>query len=195
MKNKYSKIWELAKSYYKKGRPMDMDHIEWMMEDAAFVCKREKLDDSLLLPLVILHDVGYAEVPKDNPFKLSLREAHMKTGARIAKQILEKVDYPREKTEKIAYYVSVHDNWAFGDIDIYKKDMILGIFTDLDFTWMATPKGFPALMKILKKNHNEMIEYLGSRETPAKGLPFSSETTKQLFEKYLADRKKELKES
>lgn len=191
MKQIYKKIWELAKPYYEKGRPMDVDHIEWMMKDAVLVCQKEKLDDSLLLPLVILHDVGYAEVPKDNPFKLNLRKAHMKAGAKIARRILEKLNYPKDKIEKIEYYVSVHDNWALGEIEVY-NDEILGAFTDLDFTWMATPKGFPALMKILDKSHQEMIDYLEDRETPAKCLPFSTKTTKSLYEKYLEDRRKDV---
>jgi hypothetical protein len=187
----YENIWELAKPYYEKGRPMDIDHIEWMMQDAFLVCQKENLDSSLLLPLVILHDVGYAEVPKDNPFKLNLRKAHMEAGAKIARHILEKLNYPKDKIGKIEYYVSVHDNWALGDNEIYKKDIILGVFTDIDYMWMATPKGFPALMKILDKSKKEMLEYL---ETNEKLIlrPFSTKTTKNLYQKYLEDRRKEV---
>lgn len=195
MKEVYQKLWGLAKPYYEKGRPMDVDHIEWMMQEALSVCKKENIDDSLLLPLVILHDVVYAEVPKGNPFNLDLRKAHMKASGKIAKEILEKLNYSKNKTEKIVYYVSVHDNWAFGDTEIYLKNKILGVFTDLDFTWMAAPKGFPASMKILNKNKKEMINYLESRETPAKGLPFSTETTKEIYENYLNDRKRGIKDN
>jgi len=49
MKNIYSKIWKLAKPYYEKGRPMDIDHIEWMMKDALLVSEKENLDDSLII--------------------------------------------------------------------------------------------------------------------------------------------------
>jgi len=191
MKKIYSKIWELARPYYKKGRLMDIEHIEWMMNDAILVCKKENLDDSLLLPLVILHDVGYAKVPKDNPFKMDIRKAHMKSGAIIAKNILEKIKYPKEKTEKIVHLVSIHDNWAFGENDIYKNDIILGVFTDLDYMWMATPKGFPELMKILKKNPKEMIEYLEKDDKP-KLRPFSTKTTKNLYIEYLNKQKKKI---
>jgi hypothetical protein len=191
MKKIYSEIWKLAKLYYEKGRPMDIDHIKWMMKDAIFVCEQENLDDSLLLPLVILHDVGYAEVPKDNPFKLDLREAHMRASAIIAKRILAEVSYPKDKVKRIVRMVSIHDNWAFGENDIYKDDLVLGTFNDLDYVWMATPKGFPALMKILKKNRAQMIEYLENDDKP-KSRPFSTETTKKLYLKYLEDRKKEI---
>jgi hypothetical protein len=30
----YNQIWQLAKPYYKKGRTMDIDHIEWIMKEA-----------------------------------------------------------------------------------------------------------------------------------------------------------------
>lgn len=186
-------MWELAKPYYQKGRPMDIDHIEWMIKDAFFVCKKENVDASLLLPLVIIHDVGYSKAPKDNPFKLDLRKAHMKAGAEIAKEILYKLNYPADKTEKIIYYVSMHDNWAFGEDDLFKEDFVLGIFNDLDYMWMATPNGFPALMNILKKNQCEMLEYLEKNEKVAR-RPFSTATTKELYNNYLNDRRNELKE-
>lgn len=190
MKEIYKKMWELAKPHYQKGRSMDIDHIEWMMKDASFVCKKEKIDDSLLLPLVILHDVGYSKVPKDNPFNLDLRKAHMKAGAEIAKNILQKLNYPTDKIEKIAYYVSVHDSWALGKDNLFKEDIILGVFNDLDYMWMATPKGFPALMKILKNNSDEMIEYLEKNEKVER-RPFSTTTTKKLYDDYLRDRRED----
>ena len=191
MKQIYQQIWKLAKPYYKKGRPMDIDHIEWMMKDALLVCEKEKLDDTLLLPLVILHDVGYAEVSKDNPYNLDLRKAHMKAGKKIAKEILEKVNYPKDKIKTISYYVSVHDNWALGNNKIYQKDVILGTFTDLDFIWMTTKKGFPAISKILKKNKKEMVQYIENNEKLVE-RPFATKTVKELFQKYLQQRKKAL---
>ncbi len=191
MKRIYQRCFASAEPYYEKGRPMDIDHIEWMMKDALIVCQRENLDETLLLPLVILHDVGYSETPKDNPFKLTLRKAHMKAGARISRRILESLNYPEEKIKKIEYYVSVHDNWAFGDDELYKDDKILGAFTDLDYIWMATPKGFLALMKILDKTKQEMLEYLEKNEKPII-RPFSTETTKSLYEDYLNDRRMEV---
>lgn len=187
---KYLQIWELARPYYERGRPMDVDHIEWMIGDALRLCEAENLDADYLLPLVILHDVGYANVPKDNPFNLDLRRAHMAEGAVIAREILTRLGYPAKIIDVIAYYVSVHDNWALGDNGIYKKDKILGSFTDLDFIWMATPKGFPALMKILNKTPHEMTEYLRSNEKLT-ARPFVTISAKQSFEEYLLQRASE----
>lgn len=180
-----------GKAILPKGRPMDIDHIEWMMKDALIVCKKENIDAALLLPLVILHDVGYSKTPKDNPFKLDLRKAHMEAGAEIAKEILKKLDYPTDKAQKIFYYISVHDSWALGKDNLFKEDIILGVFNDLDYMWMATPKGFPALMKILNKNYSEMIDYLEKNEKVQR-RPFRTATTKELYDNYLDDRRKEI---
>lgn len=191
MRKTYQRIWKLAKPYYQKGRPMDIDHIEWMVSKAELVCEKEKLDHSLLIPLVILHDVGYALIPKGNPYDLRSRKAHMKAGAVITKKILERVDYPKDKINKIVRYVSIHDNWALGNNQIYKEDKILGVFSDLDYTWMATSKGFLALMKILKFNSQQMFDFLISNKKLV-NLPFCTKTTKQLYNYYLEDRRKDL---
>ncbi len=191
MEEIYKKIWQLAKPYYKKGREMDIAHIKWMMKDALKVCKKENLDISLLLPLVILHDIGYAEVSaKDNPYNLDVRKAHMAAGAKIAKEILLKAAYPSDKTDKIVYYVSVHDNWAFGDFKLFEEDKILGVFNDLDFMWMATPKGFPSMMKLLNKTPDEVLIFIENKSKTEKAK-FSTETTEKLYKKYIESRKKE----
>ena len=109
MKEVYNKIWELARPYYEKGRPMDIDHIDWMMGDAVVVCKKEGLDDSILLPLVILHDVEYGVGEKVSSARGS-KIQHMAEGAKIARSLLEKVGYPDDKVKKIEDYILVHDN-------------------------------------------------------------------------------------
>jgi len=192
MKKVYQEIWQLAKPFYKKGRKMDVNHIEWMIKDALIVCKKENLDDTIFMPLVILHDIGYSKIKKDDPFKLDIRRKHMQEGAKLSQKILERINYPKNKSQKIIKYILIHDNWAFGETEIYKNDKLLAVFTDLDFTWMATPIGFKELMKILKKNKKEMLKYLSSRKTPAKSVPFSTKTTKSLFTAYLRDRRKEI---
>ena len=105
MEDIYKKIWELAKPYYEKGRPMDIDHIEWMMIEADKMCEAEGIDKTIFIPLVILHDVGYSQVenPKDNPFQLDMRRAHMKAGEELSEKILKMLNYDPEKIKKISY--------------------------------------------------------------------------------------------
>jgi hypothetical protein len=192
MKEIYRKIWKLAKPYYRKGRACDINHVEWMMKEAFKLCQKENIDGTLLLPLVILHDIGYAEAPKDNPFKRYIRIAHMSAGKRFARKILKQVGYAEDKIIKIAHYVSVHDNWALGDNEIFRKDIILGVFNDLDFAWIATRRGFHALQIILGKGPDDTLEWIENNDKPRR-RPFALRATKKLFEDNLKAREEEIK--
>lgn len=192
MKDIYTKIWELAKPYYLKGRPMDIEHIQWMMEEALRISTVENLDDSLLLPLVILHDVGYSTiegVASKNYYNVDIRKLHMEAGAKLAGTILEQVGYPENKIKHAVYYVSIHDQWAYGEVDMYTHDPILGTFKDLDFLWIYTPIGCAAIQKVLRKNNQEMLEYLRAESSPIYGKkPFSNPSTKDLYHQYVGER-------
>ncbi|HCS79030.1 TPA: hypothetical protein DIV55_04800 [Patescibacteria group bacterium] len=196
MQQIYQKIWELAKPYYEKGRPMDIVHIEWFMEIATMVCDKEKLDDTILLPLVILHDVGYSrvkDVAEKNYYQLDIRRFHMDEGKKITEEILRAVAYPEEKIKIIADYVGVHDNWAFGEVDRFTNNPILGTFKDLDYLWIYTGKGSKAIQENMRKSDREMLKFLKSEPSPIYGKkPFSNETTKQLHKELLTERELEL---
>ncbi len=184
----YEKIWNLAKPHYKKGRPQDIAHIEWIMKEAEIVAKEEKLDKTILIPLVILHDVGYSKIPEGNSYKKQIRELHMQEGAIIAREILEKLNYPEAQKEKIVYYVSIHDSWAIGNSKEFTKDNMLAAFNDLDFTWMATPTGFETVRTMIGKSREGMIKYIEFDEKHK--LRPMNKTTKQLFNQYLEQIKK-----
>jgi len=175
---------------------MDVEHIEWMMEKVEEMCKHEEIDESILMPLAILHDVGYSELSDPitvNYYNKDVRRAHMDLGAKIAEKILKTVDYSKNKSKKIINYIKIHDNWAFGEVDIYINDKILGSFKDLDYLWIYTKIGCKAIQKILKKNNLEMLDHLRNEITPIYGKkPFSTEFTKKLRETYLKDREKDL---
>lgn len=194
--NIYQQIWEHAKVYYVKGRPMDVSHIEWMMDQVKHLCRIEHLDETLLMPLAILHDVGYSAL-KDpataNHYNTDIRKAHMEAGAKIAEKILHEVMYPKDKLQQVVHYVSIHDAWALGEVDIYVKDKILGTFKDLDYLWIYTKDGCAPIQKVLKKNNKEMLEHLKNETSPIYNKkPFSTNYAKNLREKYLKEREEEL---
>jgi len=196
MKPVYKKIWDEAKQYYEKSRPMDIAHIEWMIKVVEEVCKQEILDETILMPLAILHDVGYAMLINPataNYYDKDVRRAHMKAGAEIAEAILKKINYPKDKSKRIVDYVAIHDNWAFGEVDVYIKDRLLGTFKDFDYLWIYTKIGCDAIQKVLKKNNKEMLEHLQNETSPIQGKkPFSTTFTEKLRETYLEERKVEL---
>ncbi len=186
----------MAKPYYEKGRPFDIDHIQWFMEMVDAVCKEKNLDKIILMPFAILHDVGYSTIinpTQANYYDKDIRKAHMKAGGEIAQKILKSINYPKDKTKKIIKYVQIHDNWAYGEIDIYLKDEILGTFKDLDYLWTFTKKGCKGVQKVLKKNNQEMLQSLKDEICPIYGKkPFSTLFAQKLREKYLKEREKEL---
>lgn len=196
MDHVYKRIWGKAKKYYLKGRPMDVAHIEWMMSQIEEVCKKDVLDKTVLMPLAILHDVGYATLVNPataNYYDKDIRRAHMKAGTEIAEQILKSIDYPSDKTRKIVELIGVHDNWAYGEVDLYLNDKILGTFKDLDYLWIYTKVGCNTIQKVLKKNNAEMLEHLRNEVSPIHGKkPFSSKYTQMLRETYLKEREEEL---
>lgn len=179
----------MAKPYYQKGRPFDIDHITILLADARKVCKKEKIDDSLLLPLVILHDIGYG-ITGPVYFEKKNKKKHMVAGAKLAKAILREAGYPRDKIKKIVYWISIHDNWIYGDTNIYRKNPILAVFNDLEFIWMATPKGLRLMAKtIFGGNTKKMLKYIVNEEKHSARL-FSTKTTEALYQKYIHDAKK-----
>lgn len=192
----YKQIWDLAKPYYQKGRPMDLGHIHWMMEQVEIICAKENLDESILMPLAILHDVGYSELKdpvNSNYYDKDIRKAHMQAGATIAQKILDALSYPADKKQKIIHYVSIHDNWAYGEVELYISDKLLGTFKDLDYLWIYTKEGCKSIQKILKKTNLEMLQHLKDEFTPIYNKkPFSTEYTKQLRKTYLKERESNL---
>jgi hypothetical protein len=196
METIYKTIWKQAKPYYQKGRPMDIAHIEWMMEVANTIADKERLDKTLLLPLVILHDVGYSDLQDPanaNYYDKDIRKAHMEAGAHIAEKILTSIPYPQDKKEIIVHYVGIHDMWAYGEVDVYVNDPVLGTFKDLDYLWIYHSVGCAAIQKVLKKTNKEMLEHLKNETSPIGGKkPFSNDSTKKLREAYLYERERAL---
>jgi len=191
MKPVYNRIWQIAQLYNENGQFYTAEHIGWHIKEALTLAKNEGLDESIFVPFVILHDVGYSQLNKENSFKKETRRAHMEAGAEITKKILLSVNYPKDKTERISRYVSSHDRWAFGENEMYKKDKILGIFNDLDFISMFSKEGFLAMGELLRKDPVNLFYYLQNNEK-IDTRPFLLKATKKLFDKYLMYKKQEI---
>lgn len=191
----YLRIWEKARPYYEKARPADLVHISWMLLEAARIARVEGLDEKILLPIVILHDVGYASCLKDETtrsFDPDVKRKHMAEGAKIADGILREVGYDPVLRERIVRYVSVHDNWRFGDDTPFKECIEMAVFQDLDFTWMASKEGFQIARNVtFGKTPRQMYEFLMADEKLTK-RPFATKETHDLFYRLMAERKLEV---
>lgn len=190
MKKIYEQMWEIAKTYYEKGREMDLFHIPWITEHVDKMCEEENIDDSIIMPLAILHDIGYA-VTGPVHFEKNLKKAHMIAGAKLAKEILEKLNYSKEKIEKICYFISIHDEWINEKHELYKENFILGAFSDFDFLSMLSEKEFPHIGRILSKTPKETLKFIEFNEKLT-NRPFNTNYARKLFKKLLEERRKEI---
>jgi hypothetical protein len=193
MKDIFIKILYLARPFYETGRIYDLPQIDWMLKKGEKICVKEKLNCDFLLPLIILHDIGYCKIDNKNPNikDKKIKEEHMKEGAKIAKEILGDVDYDNELAKKIVYYVSVHDNWIFGDNKPYEECKEVALFNDLDFlVGIRNKEMFNLRAKSMNKKPTEMLKDLENEEKLV-NRPFSCKETNEMFDKMIISRKKE----
>jgi uncharacterized protein len=102
MKNT-DKIIKIAKTYF--VNPVaghDWFHVERVYNLARKIGQAEKADMEILEPAALLHDIARK---KEDSGKI---ECHAQEGAKMAKEILQKINYPENLIDQISYAISVH---------------------------------------------------------------------------------------
>lgn len=196
MEEVYKEILKRAISFYKKGREGDIEHVKWLFKIIPKYIRSKDVDFDILIPLVILHDVGYSKVPKGaNPFNLEIRKFHSEEGAKIAERILKDLKYQKEKRNEIKRLILKHDNWAFGDS--FSNEPFLRIFNNFDFMWMASEKGFEIVRKFTKKTPKEFYKKieLFQKENLKCGRKWYNDRIEKLYDEMMKSRKNELSKS
>ncbi|MGA2418030.1 MAG: HD domain-containing protein [Candidatus Staskawiczbacteria bacterium] len=112
---KYKKLWEKCLPILQKGRPGDDIHV---IQVAEFIInsKNKDFDLDVLIPVAIMHDIGHAGILPEH-FKyitggvrlVNAKLVHMLVGAKMAKEILESINYDKDKTAEIVDMISMHD--------------------------------------------------------------------------------------
>ena len=108
------RIYQLAKPYL-ATRENDA-HTQRALDFALRLLKTEKGDRSIVVPAIILHDVGWSQLQEDVMLKAwgpekdeSLTVIHEKEGAKIAAGILRQVGYDSSKVNEILQIIDGHD--------------------------------------------------------------------------------------
>jgi len=137
----YRKIREQAKPFLRTRK--NVIHTQIALRYALKLLKEERGDDKIVIPGVLLHDVGWKMIPEPlqltafgpNPSNPKLTRLHEREGARIAKSILEKLHYPSQKIEEICQIIKGHDS--------RKKPISWNdrIVKDADKLWRYSRKG------------------------------------------------------
>jgi hypothetical protein len=112
----HQKIFEKAKPFLRTRK--NLIHTQIALRYVLKLLKSEKGDQGVVIPGIILHDVGWKAIPEHlhltafgpNPSNPKLARVHEIEGARIAKAILEKLHYPPAKVKEICLIIRGHDS-------------------------------------------------------------------------------------
>lgn len=191
MNKKYQKIWELTKPYLKKGSIKDFVlHTEGVVKATEMILKKEKGKSDILIPAAILHDVGWAKVPlelqkaedrkkKNKKVIRKALELHIEYAPAIAKGILAELGYEKKMMRKI---ISVIEDHKFKN----PRDLNKRILIDADAVGCVFKEQFYSDAKNYGNSSKESYEYR------RKDDKFYTKTARQIFEKEMEKRRREI---
>jgi HD superfamily phosphodiesterase len=112
----YQKIYERAKPFLRTRK--NVIHTKIVIQYALKLLKEETGDDKIVIPGVLLHDVGWKIVPEPlqltafgpNASNPGLVRVHELEGAKIARNILEQLHYSPKRVKEICDIVRGHDS-------------------------------------------------------------------------------------
>ena len=161
MKDKFQQIWELALPYQDKRD--DTGHAEVTLHYAELLIGLENGDEDIVIPAMILHDIGWSQLTRDEIMlifnidakqedKTAVQLKHQNAGVKIARNILEQVGYPKVMTAEILEIISQHDT---REGFISKNE---GLVRDADKLWRTSRVGFEASNSKNKLSRDQAIK-------------------------------------
>lgn len=99
----FEKLREQAKTFSEEGGSHEFSHTERVYNMSLIIAKSEKeIDLDILKTAVLLHYIAREKEDKGEC------ECHAKEGAKMAKEILLKTEFPKEKIDKVTYVINIH---------------------------------------------------------------------------------------
>jgi HD superfamily phosphohydrolase YqeK len=107
-----------VKQYLDKGRSGDYGHTLRAVGYGKELLQHEEGEEGIVIPALYLHDIGWGEINFEDFINTALPsqkkdaasvDLHMKHGAALAKQVLEKLGYSAEMMQAIVSIIAVHD--------------------------------------------------------------------------------------
>ncbi len=188
MKAAHKDLLDLATPYL-DTRKNDI-HVDEVVRIAPELIEAVKADEDIVIPALILHDVGWKMVPENLHLRAfgprgideDLRHLHELEGARLAGEILAKVGYDEKKVDEIVRIIEGHDSRteAISLNDMVVKDCDkLTRFCNLGFNIDAERFNYPP------------VKYVVWLEKQIDGW-FFTDMAKRLAREELAQRKIEI---
>ena len=98
----FEELEEKIKPYFIKGGSHSFDHTQRVYTLAVKIARGKKLDLDVLKTSVLLHDIARLKEDKKEV------EDHAEEGNKMAKEILSKTDFPKDKIDAVCYAIKVH---------------------------------------------------------------------------------------
>ncbi|MFA5926042.1 MAG: HD domain-containing protein [Parcubacteria group bacterium] len=189
----YQKIWDAALPYQDKRD--DAGHAEIVTNFALKLCKIEDVNEEIVIPAAILHDIGWSQLSDKERFvifykkatkeeMLHIRLRHQEEGVKLAKKILEDVGYTSGSIRKIVEIISEHDTRK---VFLSKED---GIMRDADKLWCFSKLGLGADHRRRKEGFSSYFKQL--KENIDNRSFFFSESARKIARKEIEINKKGL---
>jgi HD superfamily phosphodiesterase len=181
MKAIFNKLWELALPYQDKRD--DAGHAEITLRYARELVTLEKGDEDVIVPAIILHDIGWSQLEKERRLlifdkdakeedKRSVQLEHQNESVKLAADILREVNYPDELAKEILEIISQHDT---REGFVTKNE---GLVRDADKLWRTSREGFAASEARSKSSDESRFKKL--EESIDKPDYFFSETARRI---------------
>ena len=186
----YQEVWDLALPYLHKGVRKDfVIHTQGVVRAMELLLEKEEGDTAVLLPAAILHDVGWAEVPhdiqhnwRDPTDKRKGEKLHLIYASEIISDILKKLGYRDHQIDRIIEVVRAH---KFQDPSELEKQLLI----DADGVSDAFKDQFYRDIEIYENTPEQFYEFR------MRDCKFYTVTAKEIFEREMAERKKEFTSS
>lgn len=144
MEEIYQKIWDLALVYQDKRG--DVGHARTVTDFVIRLLETESGDREVVVPAAILHDIGWSQLSDAERLEIfadismeresELRHKHQDEGVKLARKILESIQYDPDKIAEICEIISKHDTRS-GFISANE-----GLVRDADKLWMYSLEVF-----------------------------------------------------
>jgi HD superfamily phosphodiesterase len=185
----FDEIWRRAEPYL-HTRKNDI-HTKISVRFATALLEKEGGDEEIVMPAIILHDVGWIRIPEDEQHRgygpdiqsSSVVKKHELEGVEIAKRILEAVDYNQEKTAEILEIIEGHDSRK--ETDSINESIV----KDADKLWRFSREGFTI---DCDRFNLKPMERAQKKDLDIDGIFFTA-SAKQIARKEIKERLKEPK--
>ena len=179
MNIKEKAIYDLAESYL-KTRNNDEIHTLIAVQFGLELLKHVDAKRSIVIPAIILHDVGYHKLSahemqkwRDDPHNKNLQKIHEREGAKIACSILEQIQYDPEWTDMICRIIECHDTGG-GTANVEEQ-----MVRDCDKLWRYTETAFRRDLVLFNRTSREHYNLLESHLNEWFFLPMSRQIAKK----------------